>query len=93
MGLKTVNTRIVQPFDTDTNWNKSTRILLYGEKVFAKTSGGAVRSKTGTGAKRFSELPYDDELVFDYIAEKNGTVMSKTQPERQAVYDTWIELI
>lgn len=73
MVSKTIDAKVQGPYDTAANWSNSTRILLKGEKVYAKVDSGAVRSKTGDGMKRFSQLPYDDEAIYQSLSGKAET--------------------
>lgn len=70
MASKKANVKVQGPYDTAANWANSTRILLKGEKVYAKVDSGAVRSKTGDGTKKFSQLPYDDEAIYQSLSGK-----------------------
>lgn len=70
MASKTLQSKVQAPFDTAANWQNSTRVLLYGEKIYAQTSNGSVRSKTGDGTKTFSQLPYDDEALYESLSNK-----------------------
>lgn len=70
MASRTANVKVRGPYDTAANWSNSTRVLLNGEKVYAKVDSGAVRSKTGDGTKTFSQLPYDDEAIYQSLSGK-----------------------
>lgn len=52
------NAKVKLPYDTQTNWNNSTRILLAGEIVIATVSGTSkVMIKIGDGSHTFKQLP------------------------------------
>lgn len=89
MASKTANVKVQGPYDTAANWSNSTRILLNGEKVYAKVESGAVRSKTGDGTKKFSQLPYDDEAIYQSLSSKVAVKVSGTQPTDQNTNDLW----
>lgn len=89
MASKTANAKVLGPYDTAANWANSTKILLKGEKVYAKVDSGAVRSKTGDGTKKFSQLPYDDEAIYQSLSSKVGVRVSSTLPTDQRTNDLW----
>lgn len=76
MASEIIKSKIQQPFLTVTEWESSNRILLYGEKVYAQVDSGAIRSKTGLGNKKFSELLYDDEDIYENLANKADNKLS-----------------
>lgn len=73
---KTAKARVRGPFGTAADWETSTRVLLAGEKVYARISNGDVRSKTGDGTKTFHELPYDDEALYESLGGKAASSLS-----------------
>lgn len=79
MASKTANVKVQGPYDTAANWANSTRILLNGEKVYAKVDSGSVRSKTGDGTKTFSQLPYDDEAIYQSLSGKAAANLGNVQ--------------
>lgn len=79
MASKTANAKVLGPYDTAANWSNSTKVLLKGEKVYAKVDSGAVRSKTGDGTKRFSQLPYDDEDIYQSLSGKAASNLGNVQ--------------
>lgn len=64
-----VNARIKHKRDTSANWTSSNPVLLDGEIIIVDTDNG-VRTKTGDGTKRYSQLPFDDEVVRNLISAK-----------------------
>ncbi len=74
--LKKAKARIQGPYGSASEWEDSTRVLLAGEKVYAKVSSGDVRSKTGDGTKTFRELPYDDEALYESLGGKAASDLS-----------------
>lgn len=93
MASKTANAKVLGPYDTAANWSNSTKVLLNGEKVYAKVDSGAVRSKTGDGTKTFSQLPYDDEAVYQSLSSKVSVKVSSTQPTDQTTNDIWYKTL
>lgn len=93
MASKKANVKVQGPYDTAANWSSSTRILLKGEKVYAKVDSGAVRSKTGDGAKTFRQLPYDDEAVYQGLSSKVSVKVSSAQPTGQTTNDIWYKTL
>lgn len=64
------NTRIKHKRDTSANWTSADPVLLNGEIIIVDTAGGSVRTKTGDGVKKYSQLPFDDEEIYSAISEK-----------------------
>ncbi len=93
MATKQTKTKIQGPYDTAANWSNSTRILLKGEKVYARVDSGSVRSKTGDGTKIFAQLPYDDEAIYQSLSGKVSVKVSSTQPTNQATNDIWYKTL
>lgn len=64
------NTRIKMKRDTSSNWTSTDPVLLNGEVIIVDTAGGSVRKKIGDGAKKYSQLPFDDEEIYNALANK-----------------------
>lgn len=78
MGDKIYNTRIKHKRDTSANWTSSDPVLLDGEIIIVDTDNG-VRTKTGDGKKKYTQLPFDDELInskIDQKLDKSGGTMT-----------------
>lgn len=69
MSGKTYDARIKHKRDTSANWTNANPVLLSGEIVVVDTGNG-VRTKTGDGSKRYSQLPFDDEALRSLISGK-----------------------
>ncbi len=93
MATKQTEVKIKGPYDTAANWSNSTRILLKGEKVYAKVDSGSVRSKTGDGTKTFRQLPYDDEAIYQSLAGKVSVRVSGAEPANQVTNDIWYKTL
>lgn len=78
MGDKIYNARIKHKRDTSANWTSSDPVLLDGEIIIVDTDNG-VRTKTGDGEKKYTQLPFDDELInskIDQKLDKSGGIMT-----------------
>lgn len=62
------NVRIQLKRDTDANWRAKDPQLLAGEVVFVDTNAGEVRTKVGDGTKKYSALPFMDEVLRNLIS-------------------------
>ena len=60
---KTFNTRIKNKRDTSANWTSKDPVLLDGELIIVDTASGEVRFKIGDGTKKYSQLPFQDEIL------------------------------
>ena len=70
------NTRIKHKRDTSANWTAKDPVLLDGEIIIVETANGGVRKKVGDGTKKYSQLPFDDEAIYNTLAAKStGTVV------------------
>lgn len=74
------NTRIKHKRDTSANWTAKDPVLLDGEIIIVETANGGVRKKVGDGTKKYSQLPFDDEVIYNTLAAKststNATLMA-----------------
>lgn len=64
------NVRIQHRRDTSANWTSNDPVLLNGEIIIVDTSEGEVRYKIGDGVKKYTELPFDDEVVRNLVNSK-----------------------
>lgn len=65
------NVRIQLKRDTDANWRAKDPKLLAGEMVFVDTNAGEVRTKVGDGTKKYSALPFTDEVLRNLISDSS----------------------
>lgn len=65
------NVRIQLKRDTDVNWRAKDPQLLAGEVVFVDTNAGEVRTKVGDGTKKYSALPFTDEVLRNLISDSS----------------------
>lgn len=70
MAVKNYNARIRHKRDTSANWTANNPVLLNGEIILVDTANGNVRTKTGDGTKRYAQLPFDDEALYNAINGK-----------------------
>lgn len=68
------NVRIQLKRDTDANWRAKDPQLLAGEVVFVDTNAGEVRTKVGDGTKKYSALPFMDEVLRNLISDSSKPV-------------------
>lgn len=72
MALYEIKGRMKQKRDTAANWEAMNPVLLNGEIVLVDTSAGELRAKIGDGVKKYSQLPFSDEVLRNLITEKAG---------------------
>ena len=77
MAQKTYNVRVKWKRDTSANWTNNDPVLLDGEIIIVDTSSGETRFKIGDGAKKYSQLPFEDEAVRSLISAKVDKVSGK----------------
>lgn len=65
------NVRIQLKRDTDANWRAKDPKLLAGEMVFVDTNSGEVRTKVGDGTKKYSALPFMDEVLRNLVSDSS----------------------
>ena len=65
------NVRIQLKRDTDANWRAKDPQLLAGEMVFVDTNAGEVRTKVGDGTKKYSALPFTDEVLRNLVSDSS----------------------
>lgn len=70
MALYEINGRMKQKRDTAANWEAINPVILNGEIVLVDTSAGELRAKIGDGAKKYSQLPFSDEVLRNLITNK-----------------------
>lgn len=72
MALYEINGRMKQKRDTAANWEAKNPVILNGEIVLVDTNAGELRAKIGDGVKKYSQLPFSDEVLRNLITEKAG---------------------
>ena len=78
MANKTFNTRIKNKRDTSANWTSKDPVLLNGELIIVDTASGETRFKIGDGTKRYSQLPFQDEILRNSKVDLDAGVYTAT---------------
>lgn len=65
------NVRVKLKRDTDANWRAKDPKLLAGEMVFVDTNAGEIRTKVGDGTKKYSALPFTDEVLRNLVSNSS----------------------
>lgn len=69
----TLNTRVQSKRDTSANWTQNNPVLLDGEVIVVDTNSGDVRFKVGNGTSTYTQLPFQDEPIYNQINTKLTT--------------------
>lgn len=69
----TLNTRIQSKRDTSANWTQNNPVLLDGEVIVVDTNSGDVRFKVGNGTSTYTQLPFQDEAIYNELNTKLTT--------------------
>ena len=93
MATTTKNVRIQGKRDTSANWTAANPVLLNGEMITVVTASGEIRHKTGDGAKRYTKLPFDDEVMKNLVGSKHVEIMSSSQPSGLTAGDDWDKIL
>lgn len=78
MANKTFNTRIKNKRDTSSNWTSKDPVLLDGELIIVDTANGETRFKIGDGTKKYSQLPFQDEILRNSKVDLDAGVYTVT---------------
>lgn len=60
--------------DTAANWEAQNPVLLAGEEILVYTNAGETRRKIGDGVKSYTQLPFDDERIYNALNDKQVKV-------------------
>ena len=71
MAVKEFDARVKLKRDTSANWTANNPILLNGEMILVDTTSGDLRTKTGDGVKTYTQLPFDDEAIYNALNNKS----------------------
>lgn len=85
MANKTFSTRIKNKRDTSSNWTSKDPLLLNGELIIVDTANGETRFKIGDGTKKYSQLPFQDEVIrnlFDSIPVRYDKAQTLTENQK-----------
>lgn len=75
---KTFNTRIKNKRDTSANWTSKDPVLLDGELIIVDTASSETRFKIGDGTKKYSQLPFQDEILRNSKVDLDAGVYTAT---------------
>lgn len=64
------NVRVKNKRDTSTNWETNNPVLLDGELIIVDTNAGDTRFKIGNGTKTYTQLPFQDEALYNVLSGK-----------------------
>lgn len=78
MANKTFNTRVKNKRDTSANWTSKDPVLLDGELIIVDTASGETRFKIGDGTKKYSQLPFQDEILRNSKVDLDAGVYTAT---------------
>lgn len=81
------NTRIQTRRDTASNWETKNPVLLEGELIIVNTNAGDTRFKIGDGKKTYTQLPFQDETLYNVLSGKADT--SALEQKSQVQIITW----
>lgn len=76
MADNTINVRIKQKIDTESNWSKNNPILLKGEKGLIEGTG---KYKIGDGTSKWSDLPLYEGMTASDRSKLNGIASGATK--------------
>ena len=89
------NARIRIKKDTAANWEINDPVLLDGELVIVKTNAGDTRFKIGDGTKKYTQLPFQDESLYNVLSSKategyvDSAVEAAVSQKTQVQIVTW----
>lgn len=88
MANKTFNTRIKNKRDTSANWTSKDPVLLNGELIIIDTASGETRFKIGDGVKKYSQLPFQDEILRNSKVDLDAGVYTATASSTDGIIYT-----
>jgi len=77
MSYKTYNYRTRLKRDTSSNWTANDPLLLDGEMILVDTAEGELRIKIGDGKKTYKQLPFEDEILRNFIENKISSLNAR----------------
>ena len=69
----TLQARVQSKRDTSANWTQNNPVLLDGEVIVVDTNSGDVRFKVGNGTSTYTQLPFQDEAIYNELNTKLTT--------------------
>ena len=77
MANKELNSRIRWKKDTSSNWTSNNPVLLDGEIAIVVTNANETRFKVGDGTSTYTELPFDDEPIYNAMTKMEDALNTK----------------
>lgn len=90
---KIFNSRIKLKRDTSSNWTSNNPVILNGEIILVDTAEGELRFKIGDGVKTYTELPFEDEVVRNLIANKSKVTLETWDNATNSISQQMNELV
>ena len=95
MAQRNISAKFIIRHDTASNWETKNPVIADGEMITVTTSAGAIRHKTGDGIKTYTQLPFEDEPLYNALAARttglDRTYISASQPSSLTELDTWLK--
>ena len=73
--------RIKNKRDTSANWEANNPVLLNGELIIVDTNAGDTRFKIGDGTKTYTQLPFQDEALYNVLNSAINNTYTKTETD------------
>ena len=84
-----LNARIQTRRDTAANWESKNPVLLAGEMIIVTTNAGDTRFKIGDGVKTYTQLPFQDESLYNVLSGKAESSELKTVSDKVTTLENW----
>ena len=75
------NVRIQNKRDTAARWETNNPVLLNGELIIVDTNAGDIRFKIGNGSKTYTQLPFQDEALYNVLNSAINNTYTKTETD------------
>lgn len=70
MAAKTLPITILIRSDSQANWETEDPVLANKEFITVRMTSGEVKHKVGDGVHNYSDLPFDDEYIYEELNDK-----------------------
>lgn len=71
--------------DTSSNWTSYNPVIKNGEIVLVDTTTGELRAKIGDGSKKYTELPFSDEVIRNLIETRVTELDEKISDNAESI--------